>query len=984
MIAPKKPMKLYLAAVATLLAVAAAIGSGPERASAASFESRFETTHDRIWPGRAYWPNPMENWRVRDGRLECTHGGQDRNVHLLTRALSTAHGAFETSVTLGVLPEASQAASRFELEAGEALGRPRAPRIAGRPLTLTATLAEIAPAGVIVAQGGASVGFSLWMDDGKLTFTTRREGEPTSVATEPLDRDSGTVQAVLKANGGVILRVDGKKVATGEMPGPLPKMPLDPLEVGRDGQTQVGPYDGPSPFQGQIEKGVLELKGDAADPVGAAGFRVGIDSEVAGYRAAVFYGEGLDATVATSGRLRLGEKTKDLGGEIGEQPVRLTLRGEPVGRGYTLTLVAQHATSGKKLGHIQVKNIERADLVGNLALVNNPRKASPVRFWFRRWRVRGPKVEAYPERAFGPILWTMHTLTDTGTAEGHVMKMSAQMPPLGEEDNDTVALQIRRDGQWKRIRRAKIDPAARTALFRVPHWDADRDIPYRVVYETTGTDGEVRRDTWGGTIRKSPDAAETVTVAGLNCQHDSGYPYGPVARNLRRTDPDVLFFAGDQLYEGNGGYGIVRRPADKAIVSYLRKYYMHGWVFREAMRSRPTLCIPDDHDVFQGNIWGEGGAKLERPAFSRGGYIEPVKTVNAIYRTQTGHHPGVQNLETAQRGISVFYGDMVYGGISFGVVADRQFKTGAQRADEAKKLRLLGGRQLEFLRSWVGDWEGAEMKLLLSQTQWADVNTHGGSYNRHKANRDTGGWPKVARDRAVRIARKGFAFHMNGDQHLPTLVHQGVASHRDAFWGFCPPAVSVGYQRWFVPDRLGMDARNRPAHGLPNTGAYTDGFGNPMYVYAVGNPTADSGGDRYARAHNKSSGFGLVRFNKAKRTIQVHAYRFAVDATDPTEDRELPGWPTTVDQLSNYGRDRAGRLPAYRVDGVEEPVVKVYHQDTGELVYALRAPKSRFRPFVFEKGTYKVRIGDPATDTWKVYEKQRIASDDGPAAEDGE
>ena len=66
----------------------------------------------------------------------------------------------------------------------------------------------------------------------------------------------------------------------------------------------------------------------------------------------------------------------------------------------------------------------------------------------------------------------------------------------------------------------------------------------------------------------------------------------------------MLYFSGDQLYEGHGGFGIIREPADPAILNYLRKFYQFGWAFREAMRNAPTLCIPDDHDVFQGNIWG--------------------------------------------------------------------------------------------------------------------------------------------------------------------------------------------------------------------------------------------------------------------------------------------------------------------------------------------------------------------------------------------
>ncbi len=912
----------------------------------------------------------MENWRIRNGQLQCTNAGSNRNVQLLTHTLSSVYGRFTTSVILEQLPEMVEKKKNFTLSEGASLNRNSAPNIVKRPLTITAHIDDLAD-GVIVAQGGTAVGYSLWVDDGKLIFTTRRSGTPKSVSTDKIQKNKVQIKAHLSEDGSVELRVDGQVKARGTMPGPIPKMPLDGLDVGRDSGTSVGTYSGETPFQGSINKVQIELGGTSSRAIGSAGFRVGINHDMKNYRGYVFNGDGIDATVSTTGQLTLAGKEKQLDGNLPRNKIQLTLTGVPDGRSVSLTLTVKNKQTGNTLGSITKNNVKNQDLVGNVGLTSNPQTAGRICFGYQNWTLNGPKVAHHPGRAFGPIMWTQYTLSDTGSNQGFVMKMAAQMPPLGQEDNRTVVLQVKRDGDWERIDTANIDPVARNAIFRVTNWNADRNVPYRVVYRTTGTNGETHRDTWRGTVRKNPDD-EPVSVAGLNCQHGSGYPYGPVVRNVKQADPDVLFFAGDQLYEGNGGYGMARRPADRAMISYLRKFFMHGWVFRDLMRNRPTLCIPDDHDVFQGNIWGEGGAKLEQPQFGKGGYIEPVKTVNGIYRTQTGHHPGVQNLEPANRGISVFYGDMVYGRVSFGIVADRQFKTGAA-GNPSSDLKLLGDRQLSFLRNWVADWEGADMKLLLSQTQWGDVNTHGGSYeNRSKTNRDTGGWPPEKRDRAVRIARKGFAFHMNGDQHLPTLVHHGVDNQRDAFWGFCPPAVAVGFPRWFAPERYGQKLPDPPEHGLPNTGAYKDGFGNFMYVYAVGNPVSQHGANRYVRADNKSSGFGLVELNKQNRTIQVNAYRFFAKLSDPENDRQFAGWPVTVSQTSNYGKERIGTLGPYSIDGVEKPVVKVFDQSSNELVYALRSQNPSPEPFVFEEGRYTVKIGNPATDNWKTWENQKV------------
>ena len=100
------------------------------------------------------------------------------------------------------------------------------------------------------------------------------------------------------------------------------------------------------------------------------------------------------------------------------------------------------------------------------------------------------------------------------------------------------------------------------------------------------------------------------------------------------------------------------------------------------------------------------------------------------------------------RGITVYYGDMVYGRVSFAVVADRMFKSGPQgkvstwrgRPDHIRSksidiaaldkpgLQLLGERQEKFLEQWAADWRGADMKMVLSQTIFCNLaNYHGGN-----------------------------------------------------------------------------------------------------------------------------------------------------------------------------------------------------------------------------------------------------------------
>src|SRR4051794_28074915 len=70
-------------------------------ALAADFASSWST--DQIWLGPEYWANRLQDWRVANGRIECTTGGGDRNVALLTHELAARPQAFETRVKLGHL-----------------------------------------------------------------------------------------------------------------------------------------------------------------------------------------------------------------------------------------------------------------------------------------------------------------------------------------------------------------------------------------------------------------------------------------------------------------------------------------------------------------------------------------------------------------------------------------------------------------------------------------------------------------------------------------------------------------------------------------------------------------------------------------------------------------------------------------------------------------------------------------------------------------
>ncbi len=683
--------------------------------------------------------------------------------------------------------------------------------------------------------------------------------------------------------------------------------------------------------EGAFAMSVRMRRPDELSADGGAGFRIGVRSDIDEYRSNCFAGGGIDAGLVGD-ELILGRESAKLERPFPGGECRLHLVGSPgEGDRYHLELTAT-LPDGTRLGSVKL-DAQKKFVVGNLALVSQlkrpPRGRVEEPAWsFTDWHASGDALATTPEHRFGPILWTMYSLSDSRSDEGFVMKLSALTGPLAKSSPQEIELLVEKDGAWTSLGKQALDTEAWMATFRIPNWDETTETPYKVVHRETLTDGTESIDEWGGRIKPNP-SGRPLRIGALTCQNDYAFPYEPVAQNLLRLDPDLLYFSGDQIYEAHGGFGVIRAPAGPAILNYLRKFYQHGWAFRESMRNAPTLCIPDDHDVFQGNYWGEGGRAMEfsegdRGASSTAGYIQPVEMVNVVHLTNTAHHPDFHDPTPVKQGMSVYYGDMVYGGVGFAIVSDRQFKSGPEhvevdgpRADHVVSpdfdtasldkpgLVLLGERQETFLEQWCKDWRGHTMKVFLSQTLFANAATHHGKEDGYlKADLDSGGWPQTARNRAIDIIRESKALHINGDQHLATLIQYGVGEQRDSNWSFCTPAIAVGYPRWWRPDEVGMPHENRPQHGLSHTGEYLEGLGNRIYVYAVGNPEVGTEPNRYDKAHQKGSGFGFVTIDPEARTYHCEAFRFLVDATDGKPENQFPGWPLTIHQDENAGENR--------------------------------------------------------------------------------
>ncbi len=698
----------------------------------------------------------------------------------------------------------------------------------------------------------------------------------------------------------------------------------------------------------------------------------------------------LQQNVNGDGRLvaeaKLGGGAADLG--VG---VTLELRVVP-GRTFAKLFGTARDAAGDVLGEVALDRVPKHDVLGNLALVSHGGgRQGKGRFWFADWRARGRMLEHDPGRGLGPIVAGFHTLS-----RGVLKLAVAMMPCVGGDLRDEVTLEVERGGKWERLGAADFGAPDYTAVFRVPDWSANARVPYRVRYGDAVYDGAIRAEPGRGVLR----------LGAMTCVHQvkhgfgrAGYPWSNEAlwfphadltARIRQQDPDLLFFAGDQIYEGASPTP-PSRGADAGL-DYLYKWYLFCWAFRDVARDRPAVIIPDDHDVFQGNLWGAGGRKTKRD--NQGGYVMPASWVRMVERTQTSHLPDPVDPRPVEQGIGVYFTSLRYGHVDFAILEDRKFKSGPNGLVEHDGPRpdhindpdfdigsadvpgavLLGERQLRFLDDWARDWRGVELKAVLSQTIFANVATHHGPRQDFLiADMDSNGWPQSGRNRALRAIRRAFAPMVGGDQHLSTLVHHGVESYRDAGYSFCVPAMANFYLRSWRPGRPGLGHED----GMPeNTGGYLDGFGNKITVLATTNVDGASGREPKA-LHDQNPGYGIVAFDTNAHTITFECWpRYA----DPKVDAQYPGWPVTVQQSDNYARRAMARLPRIVVAGCDRPVIQV-ETSRGELVYALRLARSDFRPPIFRPGTYRVTVSDGSGDPQKSKVLDLEPTDDPDATE---
>lgn len=185
---------------------------------------------------------------------------------------------FAERVTNPERPSVTRGRKSFRYASGTSrIPEGSAPPIYQRSHTIEADLAigDGSAEGVIVAEGGSSGGFSLYVADGKLVYEYNFFGKERTKIESDSRLPAGDVRVSMKyeqkpvpendpaIGGTVVLMVNGQEVGSGEVKHVVPSRfsATETLDIGSDlGSTVSESYVAPHSFRGEIKRVDIELK----------------------------------------------------------------------------------------------------------------------------------------------------------------------------------------------------------------------------------------------------------------------------------------------------------------------------------------------------------------------------------------------------------------------------------------------------------------------------------------------------------------------------------------------------------------------------------------------------------------------------------------------------------------------------------------------------------------------------------------------------
>ena len=152
-------------------------------------------------------------------------------------------------------PKKSAKASGLEtLKLGEALDSADAPQVARKAFTISCTVETTQRDAILLAHGGLSAGYALYLKAGRVAFLVRTgSGDAFTEISAPTEITGRTrITAVLATDATMTLTVNDQPPVTGKAASLIERQPQEDFCLGHDNGKPVAAYSGKAPFKGSI------------------------------------------------------------------------------------------------------------------------------------------------------------------------------------------------------------------------------------------------------------------------------------------------------------------------------------------------------------------------------------------------------------------------------------------------------------------------------------------------------------------------------------------------------------------------------------------------------------------------------------------------------------------------------------------------------------------------------------------------------------
>jgi arylsulfatase A len=157
-------------------------------------------------------------------------------------------------------PAPSKPAALDKLQPGDTVAMAAAPQVGGKAFTVGFTVETELAETVLVAHGGATLGYAIHLREGCMVFAVRTGMDELTEVKSAAIRGKTAVTAELAKDGTMTLTVGNQEPAKGKAAGPIPQQPKEDFCVGHDSGVPVGTYGKIQPFTGTITGLKVEAK----------------------------------------------------------------------------------------------------------------------------------------------------------------------------------------------------------------------------------------------------------------------------------------------------------------------------------------------------------------------------------------------------------------------------------------------------------------------------------------------------------------------------------------------------------------------------------------------------------------------------------------------------------------------------------------------------------------------------------------------------